>query len=124
MKQKYNSKYNPDPDPESGVKSWLKSAQWHRDRAAKAYNPLERVWEMLDALKCELYNAEGVKRFVGNPDGSPWFDDPKRNAENLAYYELLKIDAEIFATKYPNGKPLAELNAELKAYLTELIQKL
>jgi len=65
---------------------------------------------------------ESVKFYADNPDGT--FSDPARAAANKAYWAQREADAKAFEAKYPNGMPLAELNAELKAYLTKLIAQI
>jgi hypothetical protein len=109
--------------PKTGPDLWLEYAKTARKNAAKQYDPVERVWEMIEALRCEV-RAEGVKSFVNNPDGSPWYDDSERKAKDLVRRTRIVREAEEFAARYPNGKPLEELNAELRVYLGELIAKL
>ena len=78
---------------------------------------------MIESLRCEI-RAEESKPYDNNPDGSEWFKDPARAAEGEIRHSQITAKANEFALRYPNGKPLAELKAETRAYLSELIAKL
>lgn len=109
--------------PKTGPDLWLEYAEEARKNAAKQWNPVDRVWEMIEALRCEV-RAEGVRPFVNNPDGSDWYKDPKRSEEGDVRRSRIVREAQEFAARYPNGEPLEELKAETRAYLGELIAKL
>jgi hypothetical protein len=109
--------------PKTGSALWLGYAETARANAAKHWDPVERVWEMIESLRCEV-RAEDAKSFDNNPDGSSWYDDPERNTEGNARHSGITEKAKAFALRYPNGKPLEELKAETRAYLGELIAKL
>lgn len=107
----------------TGSALWSGYAETARNNASKYWNPEDRIWEMIESLRCEI-RAEESKPYDNNPDGSEWFKDPARAAEGEIRHSQITAKANEFALRYPNGKPLAELKAETRAYLSELIAKL
>jgi hypothetical protein len=102
----------------SGPGLWFDYAETARKNAVNVH-PVDR------AGNDDLMRDKGGRRSSSNsPDGSPWYDDPERNAEGNRRHSKVVEDANAFAFRYPNGKPLDELKAETRAYLAELIEKL